>query len=30
MQEMQETQVKFLGGEEEEMATSSNIAWKIP
>ena len=30
---MQETQVQFLGGEdplEEEMATHSNIAWRIP
>ena len=34
MQEIQETQVRSLGGEdslEEEMATHSNIlAWKIP
>ena len=34
MQEMEETQVQFLGGEdplEEEMATqSSALAWEIP
>ena len=34
MQKTQETQVRFLGGEdplEEEMATDSSIfAWKIP